>query len=44
VLVEKGIPFRDAYVQAFEHLDEYEVDFEKNIKSKVSLGAPGNCL
>jgi argininosuccinate lyase len=44
-LVEKkGIPFRDAYVQAFEHLDEYEVDFEKNIKSKISLGAPGNCL
>lgn len=42
-LVEKeGMPFRDAYVKAFDHLDDYEVDFQKNIKSKVSLGAPGN--
>lgn len=39
---QKNIPFRDAYVQAFDHLDGYEVDFEKNITSKISLGAPGN--
>ncbi|MDP3976371.1 MAG: argininosuccinate lyase [bacterium] len=38
----KGIPFRDAYLQAMERLDEQEFDLQKNLKSKISLGAPGN--
>ncbi len=38
----ENIPFRDAYKKAYEKLDDYEVDFEKNIRSKISLGAPGN--
>jgi argininosuccinate lyase len=39
---QEKIPFRDAYVKAFDRLDDYEVDFQKNIRSKVSFGAPGN--
>ncbi|HID92091.1 TPA: argininosuccinate lyase [Candidatus Peregrinibacteria bacterium] len=38
----ENIPFRDAYMQAFERLDEYEVDFQKNIAEKKSLGSAGN--
>lgn len=38
----EGIPFREAYAKAYERLDEYKVDFQKNIQSKISLGAPGN--
>jgi len=38
----ENIPFRDAYMQAFERLDEYEVDFQKNISEKKSLGSAGN--
>lgn len=39
---EENIPFREAYKMAYEWLDDYKVDFERNIKSKISLGAPGN--
>lgn len=39
---EKNIPFRDAYKMAYEQIDNYEVDLQKNLKSKISLGAPGN--
>jgi len=39
---EKGIPFRDAYKQSVTAMKDYEIDYEKNIKSKISLGAPGN--
>jgi len=39
---EKGIPFRDAYKQAMDLVEENKIDFAKNIASKVSLGAPGN--
>lgn len=39
---EKGIPFRDAYTKALtEYLNE-ESDLAENLKSKISLGAPGN--
>jgi argininosuccinate lyase len=39
---EKGIPFREAYLLSQKHMKAYEVDFKKNIASKVSPGAPGN--
>ncbi len=39
---EKSIPFREAYQLSLKHMDSYTVDFERNIASKVSLGAPGN--
>ncbi len=38
----ENIPFRDAYTKAFERLSEYEVDFQKNISEKKSLGSAGN--
>ena len=41
-LVEKGIPFRDAYTQALDILEGQTVDIEKNLASKKTLGAPGN--
>lgn len=43
-LVEKkGVSFRDAYVSVGLELEKIkEVDYKKNIKSKKSLGAPGN--
>jgi len=53
-VVKQGIPFRDAYVQAKsarnasasvaggDKLDELDIDLQENLKSKVSLGAPGN--
>ena len=39
---EKGIPFRDAYKQVLGVLEGQEVDMEKNLASKKSLGAPGD--
>ncbi len=39
---QENMPFREAYTKAFERLDEYEVDFQKNISEKVSLGSAGN--
>ncbi|HEY4527121.1 MAG TPA: argininosuccinate lyase [Candidatus Paceibacterota bacterium] len=39
---EKGIAFRDAYMQAMDLVAGNKVDFAENIASKVSLGAPGN--
>src|SRR3989338_10891673 len=42
LVTEKGVPFRDAYKQAAEVIFGKEVDLAANIKSKVSLGAPGN--
>src|SRR3989338_8941478 len=39
---EKGIPFRDAYKLAVEFASDNKLNFAENIKSKVSLGAPGN--
>ena len=39
---KEGMPFREAYTKAFERLDSYEVDFQKNISEKVSLGSAGN--
>lgn len=38
----EGIPFRQAYQSAYQHLDSYPIDFQKNIASKCSLGGPGN--
>lgn len=39
---EEGLPFRDAYKQAYEQIDTYEIDMQANLASKMSLGAPGN--
>lgn len=43
-MVEKeGVSFRDAYVKVGQALNEVkDFNFEKNITSKKSLGAPGN--
>lgn len=43
-MVEKeGVSFRDAYVKVGQALDKVEdFNLEKNIKSKKSLGSPGN--
>ena len=38
----KKIPFRTAYKKAFKNIKKYEVDLQKNLKEKISLGAPGN--
>ena len=38
---EKGVPFRDAYVQAVGTAPA-DIDLRKNIASKKSTGAPGN--
>lgn len=38
---EKGLPFREAYLAATK-LNSMPVNLVRNIKSKVSLGAPGN--
>ncbi len=43
----KGLPFREAYNVAMQELEKQEaseeiIDPVKNLKSKVSLGAPGN--
>ena len=39
---EKNIPFREAYKKALDELKYYKIDYEKNLKSKISIGAPGN--
>jgi len=39
---QEGKPFREAYNQALKEIDNYQIDLKGNIKSKVSLGAPGN--
>jgi len=41
LVVEKGMPFRDAYKQAATIVPAH-VDLQKNIVLKRSLGAPGN--
>ncbi len=42
-LVQKhGIPFRTAYWRALQELDTKNIDLQKNLKSKISSGAPGN--
>lgn len=41
LVVEKNMPFRDAYQQA-AGMKMDDVDLQKNIASKKSLGAPGN--
>lgn len=39
---EKGLPFREAYrIAVTEYLSE-KIDLADNLKSKISLGAPGN--
>lgn len=38
----KGVAFRDAYQEAMSNLPQDRVDYEKEIKKKVSLGAAGN--
>lgn len=43
MVVEDGVSFRDAYVMVRKALDEVkDIDLEKNIISKKSLGSPGN--
>ncbi len=42
MVAEENMPFREAYAKAFERLDEYTVDFQKNIAEKKSLGSAGN--
>jgi argininosuccinate lyase len=42
LVIEKNIPFRDAYKIAYDNIDKYNVDLQKNLTSKISLGAPGN--
>lgn len=42
LVVKQGIPFRDAYMQAKDRLGDFDIDLQENLKSKVSLGAPGN--
>lgn len=39
---DKKIPFRTAYKKAFKEIKKYSPDLAENIKSKISLGAPGN--
>lgn len=40
---QQGIPFRDAYVKVGQELEKIEkIDYLQNIKSKKSLGSPGN--
>lgn len=38
----KGMAFRDAYVEAYSHLETYQIDFSKNIAEKISEGSVGN--
>ena len=41
LVIKEGIPFRDAYKKAAD-MNTGDVDLNKNIESKKSLGAPGN--
>jgi argininosuccinate lyase len=43
LVLKKGIPFRDAYRLAAKNHSKTP-DLQKNLKSKISPGAPGNCL
>lgn len=38
----KGMAFRDAYQVAMDEVKKTKIDFKKNLKSKISPGAPGN--
>lgn len=42
LVMEKGIPFRSAYKIAAKNTKKTPPDFQKNIRSKISLGGPGN--
>jgi len=42
LVLEKGVPFRDAYKQAIDLLSAKTVDVGKNLSSKKNIGAPGN--
>lgn len=39
---EENIPFREAYQQAMDEVQEKEIDYQKNLESKISLGSSGN--
>lgn len=39
---EKGLPFREAYTKALTEYLNDEINLAENLKSKISLGAPGN--
>ncbi len=39
---KKKIPFRTAYKRAHKKITKYKPDPKENIKSKISLGGPGN--
>ncbi|MBI5414501.1 argininosuccinate lyase [Candidatus Peregrinibacteria bacterium] len=39
---EKKIPFRDAYKMAMQKIGTQKINLQENIRSKISLGAPGN--
>lgn len=39
---EKGMAFRDAYKEALKKLSSVEIDFNKSLREKISLGATGN--
>lgn len=39
---KKGIPFRTAYKKAHQKIKKYKPDPKENIRSKISLGGPGN--
>lgn len=42
-LVKKGMPFREAYREIKEHLDDIkEIDPEEQVKQNASVGGPGN--
>lgn len=42
LVLKNNIPFRDAYNKAASLASENSPDLQKNLASKVSLGAPGN--
>lgn len=41
---QEGIPFREAYLKAYEKLNDIALDPKENIRSRVSIGAPGNLM
>ncbi len=43
LVLKKGVPFRDAYLQVSKNHSKTH-DLKKNLKSKISPGAPGNFL
>ena len=42
LVVETGVSFRDAYLQAVDKIDEYKIEMSDEVKKKISLGAAGN--